>query len=113
MPPPVAPTCDQRDGWRVTASQSRYRNRSGALHAPACTPGSARGLAQLTWRPGSDWDVRIQAKAKRATIAEPIAPLRATVVLGATQAAGDGGACAVGPVLPCVRSGAGAGLRCR
>ena len=58
IPSLSAPPCDQRDGWRVTASHSRYRNRSGALDAPACTPGSARGLAQLTWRPGSDRDVR-------------------------------------------------------
>ncbi len=44
-----ASACDPRDGWTMTVSGSgvitwKYKNFSGAIDSPACTPGSARGV---------------------------------------------------------------------
>jgi len=49
IPPQSAGVClAQRDGWKATARKTTYRNKSNAL-PPACTPGSAQGLQQLSF----------------------------------------------------------------
>jgi len=109
---PAATTagCDARDGWKATTKSARYRNKSGAL-PPACAAGSAHGLTTLTHKVGRSSDLGVTAAAKRATIAAPVGPVRATVVLGATAGASAAGQCAVSAPLDC--TAAGASIRCR
>lgn len=98
------PTCDPRDAWKVTPKQAQFRMKSGAL-PPACTPGSANGLAKLRFAPRSGHDVDVQVATKRSTIAPVAGPLRATVVFGS-----DPGECGASPALVC--SGTAASQRC-
>jgi endo-1,4-beta-D-glucanase Y len=93
--------CNARDAWKTTSSKVQYGNRSGALGAPTCTPGSANGLSRIQYRKGSATDVPFQIRTKRSTIAAPVGPLRVTMVLGATSAAGDAGQCGVSDTLDC------------
>jgi hypothetical protein len=111
VPPASAGACDDRDGWAVKSSGTQYRNRSTALDPPSCTPGSSRGLQLIKYKARSPSDLDIQVKANHATIAAPVGPLRLTVVLGATQAAGDAGHCALSASLDCTNSGSS--VRCR
>jgi endo-1,4-beta-D-glucanase Y len=111
VPPLADGVCDPRDGWNATAQRTIYRNRSTALDPPACTPGTSRGLHFMKYKPRSGYDLDFQAKARRATIAAPVGPLRATLVLGSTQTAGDGGACGISADLVCI--GSGGSRRCR
>jgi CSLREA domain-containing protein len=71
--------CGAKDGWKGLA----YRNRSGTMDPPACTPGSAGGLrsVRLRDRRAKGKGVTLTAKAKRATVAAPIGPLALTVVV--------------------------------
>src|SRR5262249_31936779 len=62
---------------------------------PACTAGTARGFFQLQYRPRSSRDLDVLVKVKKGSIGAIVGPLRATVVMGATQADGDAGRCAV------------------
>ena len=95
------PACDVRDAWKSTASRVQYRNRSSALDAPACTPGSANGLSKIQYRAGSATDVPFTIRTKRSTIVAPVGPLRVTLVLGDTAAAGAAGDCGVSGPLDC------------
>lgn len=113
VPPESAGACDARDRWTASATRTLYRNVSTALDPPTCTAGTSRGLHLLKYRPRSGVDLDLLARARRTTIAAPVGPLRATFVLGSTQAAGDSGACSVGPELPCTTSPSGRTLRCR
>ncbi len=81
-----------------------------ALDPPVCTAGTSRGLSFLKYRARSGFDLDVQVKAKHATIAAPVGPLRATVVLGSTQAAGDAGQCGVSADLTCAGTST---VRCR
>jgi len=118
--PPDGRGCGTRDGWRSRGGSHAYKNRSGALDAPACTPGSANGLTQIAFRarrsdPGL---VRVKVKTRRTTLAATAAggPLRATIVFGAERDAGATGACAsthAFAALPCTERSRGAALRCR
>ena len=104
--------CDStRDGWSVSQSKTTYKNGSSELDPPTCTPGSARGLTRLQYKPHSTRDLDFQATVKNATLPALVGPLRATLVLGATQAAGDAGQCGVSPSLSC--TGTGTRRRCR
>ena len=93
--------CDPRDLWKSSSSKVQYRNKSTALDAPTCTPGSANGLSKIQYKLGSTTDVPFRIRAKRSTIAEPVGPLRVTLVLGDTAAAGDAGNCGVSELLDC------------
>jgi hypothetical protein len=101
IPPASQTGCDpERDVWKQTTHTVRYKNRSGAL-PPACTAGSSRGLKQLKYTPKSGRDLVFQARANRSAIAPPVGPLRVTLVLGNTAAAGTAGACGLSAALPC------------
>lgn len=110
VPAPAAGGCAPGDGW--DAARSLYRNRSGALDPPACTAGSANGLGQIRYKVRGPSDLDLQMKARNATIAPPLGPLRLTWVLGATQAASDGGACAFSTAVTCASNGGGSVRKC-
>ncbi|MFN2377527.1 MAG: glycosyl hydrolase family 8 [Candidatus Binatia bacterium] len=95
------PACDPRDAWKTTAAKVQYLNKSGALGAPTCSPGSAAGLSKIQYRLGSATDVPFQIRTKRSTITAPMGPLRMTLVLGDTASAGDAGDCGVSGPLAC------------
>src|SRR5262249_14082167 len=67
MPVPAnsAGRCDPlRDGWRSAGAKTTYRNRSGAIDPPTCTPGSAGGLTELSFtKPGMAPFTKAQVKA--------------------------------------------------
>lgn len=112
IPPASAGSCDaRRDFWKVSPSSTLYKNGSTALDPPACTAASARGFFHLKYRPRSERDLDLLVKAKKASIGPVVGPLRATFVLGATQADGDLGRCAVSAPIPCTASATG--RRCR
>ncbi|MEW6271579.1 MAG: hypothetical protein AB1689_20035, partial [Thermodesulfobacteriota bacterium] len=100
-----------RDGWKVTAASTQYRNASTAIDPPSCTPGSARGLVLLKYRVRSERDLDVVVRVRKGSLPVPVGPLRATLVLGATQAAGDAGACGVGAPVAC--TGTGGARRCQ
>ncbi len=102
--------CGDRDAWKTSASKVQYRNKSGALDAPACTPGSAEGLAKIQYKRGSTTDVPFRITTKRSTIGVPVGPVRLTLVLGDTAAAGAAGDCGVSNPLDC--SGDAARMYC-
>ena len=110
VPAQAAGACEAGEGW--DAVRNLYRNRSGALDPPACTTGSANGLSQIRYRPRSGFDVELQVKARNATIAAPVGPLRLTWVLGDGQAASDAGHCAVSTAVTCTSNGSGSVRRC-
>lgn len=72
-----------------------YRNESDAIDPGVCTQGSAKGLHLLKIKDGRSTQstVSFTLKTKDSFVTQPTAPLRATIVLGATQSAGDAGAC--------------------
>jgi hypothetical protein len=97
--------CSPSDLWKVTPKTTSYRNSSGSLDPPACTPGTAAGLRQLKYKPRSARDVTFQVKANGASIAAPVGPLRLTLVLGDDAAASTGGECGISADLACTASG--------
>jgi hypothetical protein len=105
IPSPAASACDPRDGWTVTAKTTTYRNVSGSVDAPACTPGSASGVRQLKYKPRSARDVAFGLKARDAAIATPVGPVRMTLVLGDDAAASGAGECGIGAQLACTAKG--------
>ncbi len=117
--PPQNSRCSERDGWRSRGGSHSYKNRSGALDAPACTPGSANGLTQIEFRArrSNPEVIRVKMKTRRTTLdAVPAGSLRATIVFGADRGVGAGGACAsthAFAALPCTERSRGATLRCR
>lgn len=92
------------NGWKVTPKVALYRNKSGAADPPACTVGSAQGLVKLKLAPQGAHDVAVQAITKRSTLGAFVGPLRATVVLGDSPAAGAAGDCGVSTPLVCAGS---------
>jgi endo-1,4-beta-D-glucanase Y len=110
VPAQAAGACEAGEGW--DAARNLYRNRSGALDPPACTAGTANGLSQIRYKPRGALDLDLQLKARRATIAAPVGPLRLTWVLGATQAASDGGQCALSTAVHCTSNGSGSVRKC-
>ena len=83
------------DGER-TAEEVRVRERLGQL-GNACTSGAARGLKLhrlLDRRDTFTQAIEFVGKTRATTVAEPLGPLRLTVVPSAGQSAGQNGACA-------------------
>lgn len=112
IPAASAGTCDpKRDFWKVNAASTLYKNGSTALDPPACTAGSARGFFHLKYRPRTTRDMDVLVKAKKASIGQVVGPLRASVVLGPTQADGDAGRCAVSAPVAC--TGGASSRRCK
>jgi hypothetical protein len=69
-----------------------YTNTSGAL-PPACAPGSARGIRsiKLEDRRTKGKGIGVTVKVSGATLPLPTAPLRVTIVFGASAEAGGAG----------------------
>jgi len=111
VPPAAAGSCNPRDGWKVQAGNTTYRNVSKEIDPPACTAGSARGLALLQLKPQSAFDIDFTVKTKHSAISSPVGPLRATLVLGSTVADGQAGRCGLSAPLAC--TGTGPSRRCR
>lgn len=111
VPSQAAGACAAGEGW--DAVRNMYRNRSGALDPPTCTAGTANGLSQVRYRTRSAYDVDLQLKARNATIAAPVGPLRLTWVLGPGQPASDAGHCAVSTTVTCTSNGSGSVRRCQ
>jgi len=101
---PCDPRARKKDGWKSSRNQRAYvyQNKTGALVADGCAPGSAQGLRRLALkdRRASSGHVRFSLAAQRAAIAAPVGPLRMTIVLGADAADGQAGACAVHEFTP-------------
>jgi hypothetical protein len=108
----VAP-CGDRDGWTTKGARTQYRNRSGSLDPPACNLGSAHGLTSLRYKERSTLDLDWNASASRSSLGSVVGPLRVTLVLDDTEAAGDAGHCGVSPALTCEANGSGTTMRCR
>ncbi len=87
--------CSPKDGWKLPGSSSVYANRSGGIDPPTCTPASARGLVSLRIKDKrtTRGSVAFKVTVKGASIALPVTPLRAELVLGADAASGAAGAC--------------------
>ncbi len=111
VPGQAAGVCEAGEGW--DAARNLYRNRSGALDPPVCTAGSANGLSQIRYKTKDSSDLDLQLKARDATIAAPVGPLRITWVLGPTQAESDAGQCALGTAVACTSNGSGSVRRCQ
>ncbi|HYC22955.1 MAG TPA: glycosyl hydrolase family 8 [Candidatus Bathyarchaeia archaeon] len=111
VPPAAAGPCNPHDGWKVQGANTTYRNVSNEIDPPACAAGSARGLTSFQLKPGSAFDLDFTVKTRRSSIAPPVGPLRATLVLGITAADGQAGRCGLSAPLAC--TGAGASRRCR
>jgi cysteine-rich repeat protein len=84
IPGSTAGQCAAGDGWRTeTGRVAIYRNRSGALDAPACTVGSAAGLRSLKLDDAlASAGIGFVATARRTHIRRIIGPLRVTLTLG-------------------------------
>ncbi|MFT5039134.1 MAG: endo-1,4-beta-D-glucanase Y [Hyphomicrobiaceae bacterium] len=111
IPPVAAAVCDSRDRWRVGSGKLVYKNKSGSLAPPECTLGSAQGLSKVIVRGVGEPEMRVLLKTRRSSISAPVGPIRATLVFGATAAAGTAGECAVSGSLDC--TGNAATLKCR
>jgi hypothetical protein len=112
VPPASAGSCDaSRDVWKSTPVSTQYRNGSTAFDPPACTAGTSRGLFLLKYRPRGPRDVDLLLKAKKASLGAVVGPLRATFVMGAAQADGDAGRCAISAPVAC--SATATSLRCK
>lgn len=97
--PPGGPGtgCDRaRDGWRGSGPAFSYSNRSNRIDPPACAT-SANGLGALRLRDARVARGRIdfRASTRGSTLAAPVGPLRGTIVLGSSAAAGDAGECGI------------------
>jgi len=100
----------------------QYTNRgSGSIDAPACSPGSARGLRRLVlsdkrYLPAvgilESGEVGIDVSADGATTPAPVGPVRATIVFGGSAAAGADGNCGVA-TLSCVGNASGTKVTCQ
>jgi cysteine-rich repeat protein len=98
IPGTAAGACSpSRDGWRAAGPRLLYRNRSGAIDPPTCTPGSAAGLRtlKLVDQRSVRGSIHVDARASHASIGVPVGPLRVTVVLGAGATDSIGGGCAL------------------
>ncbi len=117
--PPAGGECGLFDGWKVNKSGNRwtYRNKSGALPAASCAPGSAHGLRSLVYKDtrAITGDIQFTVVVKPTTIVSPFGALRGTIVLGADANAGAGGLCAIRSftAAECKTASGGVGEHCR
>ncbi len=110
IPSEAGGVCGPGDGWKVRPKTTLYKNRSLALDPPTCTPDSSPGKVKLRYKQRSPRDLDIRFKVSRASLSTLVGPVRATLILGDTAAAGSAGACGVAESLPCGTKGSG--LRC-
>lgn len=110
--PPGAPGtgCGAKDGW----TKKGYRNLSGALAPPTCPAGSAHGLTNMVLadQRSKGKGVRFAVKTRKSTLTAA-GPLRATIVLGATETDSLAGRCGVVTFSPSSCKLRGATLTCR
>lgn len=108
----------KQDGWKPNAKLTTYTytNATNAFPSASCAAGSASGLKtfkltdkRATSRPSVD----VTMKAPKVSIATPIGPLRATVVLSANAADGIAGACGSATFAICIPNASGTTLLCR
>jgi hypothetical protein len=106
--PPGAPGtgCAPEDGWRKPKKPG-YRNTSGSIDPPTCTPGSAQGLRMIALRDkrAKGGGVTMKLATRRANLGAPVGPLRVRVAIG--------DACAQASFAPAMCRPKGASLRCR
>lgn len=123
IPPGAEATvCDARkkDGWKanVRATTYTYKNRTGALPAASCAPGSALGLSSAGFvdqRGARVPGVKLTLRTGKASVPTPTGPIRVSVVLGASSATGTAGECGVHEfdMSDCRLNGPGTTLLCR
>jgi cysteine-rich repeat protein len=96
-PGPPGTGCGPEDGWRIGRKVATYLNRSGAIDPPDCRAGSARGLwrIRLVDARAKGGGIRFRIETRGSTVGDPVAPLRAALVLGADARTGAAGACAM------------------
>jgi hypothetical protein len=115
-PARVAAGCASGDGWKTSSVTHQYKNKSTALLANGCVPGTARGLSQIKLKDmrAKRGVVAFAAKARKADLPQITAGLRVTLVLGADAAAGAAGECGTHVFWPaqCVPSRGNSALRC-
>jgi hypothetical protein len=70
-------------------------------------------LTSLRYKERSTLDLDWNASASRSSLGSVVGPLRVTLVLDDTEAAGDAGHCGVSPALTCEANGSGTTMRCR
>jgi len=91
--------CSRWDGWRTNWSENLhvYRNVSGAIDPPTCTPRSAAGLDFVemhTHGRRGNRPVAFAVVAMNTNVTRPLGALRAMLVFGAGAEAGMSGRCA-------------------
>jgi hypothetical protein len=99
--PPGGPGsgCGRWDGWKTDWFEHRfaYRNHTGAIDAPTCTPRSAAGLDLVQMhahgRRGNR-PINFDVLALKTKVTRPLGALRATLVFGSRAEAGMAGRCA-------------------
>ena len=98
--------CAPEDGWRKPKKPS-YRNTSGSLDPPTCTPGSAQGLRLVALRDkrAKGRGVQLKLATRRANLGVPVGPLRVRVTIA--------DACAQVSFTPAMCVPKGTALRCR
>ncbi len=79
--------CDSRDGWKWRGNASSYVNRSGALPAYGCAPGSAAGVRSLSIadrrpRDGLQFSIKLASVALARSPQTPVQRLRVALALG-------------------------------
>ena len=105
--PPGGPGsgCGKGDGWKANRPESlfMYRNRSGAIDPPTCTPDSAAGLdsVEIHAHGNRTRPVAFRVMARHTMVRRPVGPLRAMFVLGAGAEAGMAGRCGRHDALAC------------
>jgi hypothetical protein len=98
----VAAGCASGDGWKTSSVTHQYKNKSGALLANGCVPGTARGLSQIKLK-----DLR----AKRGVVAFSAKARKADLPQITAGAAGECGTHVFSPAQ-CVPSRGNSALRC-
>lgn len=120
IPASGVPGCGASDGWTSSPKGvHRYENKSGVL-PPACTPGSAAGVAKLVLKPsgGDDDGYRLKVRIRDGAVTAPTGfgdDLRVAFAIGTTVEAGTTGPCAVadGPAFDCRANPRQTAIKCR
>ncbi|RMF22608.1 MAG: hypothetical protein D6760_07100, partial [Deltaproteobacteria bacterium] len=110
IPGETSASCDARDRWKLRPGKAVYVNKSGALDWPACTPGSARGLAKVVLRRRSSRDIDVKIVTRSTSFSHTGGAVRITFVLGPAAEDGNAGACAISAPISCQPRGRS--LRC-
>lgn len=115
--PPAGAACDaQADGWTTAHGGviALYRNRSGAIDPPKCTPGSSSGLRLLRFRERRRQKrITFAVLAKIHDLPKLAGPLRGTIVLGSSADEGSRDSCASHTFVDCWYEPNNGDLTCR